>query len=177
MQKDQFIYYFGYGANMSTNYLKNRRKVFPDESIPSKLTDFNIIMNMEGPNFIEPSFANIKREKGSLVEGVLHKISENELLQIINSEGENYELTDILVNANSRKIKAKTLIYKTDRKIGTPPSRRYMKILINAAIENNLSSDYIEKLKTHPYVYFPFLSEIFAIFVFYWVWSRSRLKS
>ena len=177
MKKDHSIYYFGYGANMSINYLKSRRKVFPNESISSKLNDFKLIMNMEGPNFIEPSFANIKRQEGSLVEGVLHKISQNELNQIISSEGENYELLDLLVKAKSKQIKAKTLIYKTDKLISTPPSKRYMKILIKAAIESRLSSDYIQKLKKHPYVYFPVLSEIFSIFIFYWVWSRSRLKT
>ena len=50
----------------------------------------------------------------------------------------------------------------------------YMKILIAAAIENKLSSDYVEFLKSKKSVYYPVLSEIFAIRVYFWVRSRAR---
>ena len=57
------------------------------------------------------------------------------------------------------------------------PSRRYMKILIDAAVKNKLSEDYIEKLKKHPSVYYPILSELFSIYVFFWVRKRSKKSS
>ena len=38
------------------------------------------------------SFANIKKSKGSIVEGVLHKIDSKDLQKIVNTEGENYLL-------------------------------------------------------------------------------------
>ena len=59
MTSSKTVYYFGYGANMSKEYLENRRRVFPSEIHTSVLKDYKLIMNMEGPNFIEPSFANI----------------------------------------------------------------------------------------------------------------------
>ena len=62
MIKSKYIYYFGYGSNMSINYLNIRRRVFPKESIVGRLNGFKIIMNMEGPNFLEPSFANITKD-------------------------------------------------------------------------------------------------------------------
>ena len=59
MTSNKTVYYFGYGANMSKEYLENRRRVFPSEIHTGVLKDYKLIMNMEGPNFIEPSFANI----------------------------------------------------------------------------------------------------------------------
>ena len=132
---------------------------------------------MEGPNFLEPSFANIIKIRKESLEGILHKITKKEFKQIINSEGEDYEVTDILVDVNTKTIKAKTLIYKTNNKTNIPPSKRYMKILINAAKNNGLSQGYIRKLKEQPYVYFPILSEFFSLFIFFWVRTRSKIKS
>ena len=177
MKKENYIFYFGYGANMSVEYLQNRRRVFPSQSKPCKLNNFKLIMNMEGPNFLEPSFANIIRNRKESLEGILHKITKKEFKQIINSEGEDYEVTDILVDVNTKTIKAKTLIYKTNNKTNIPPSKRYMKILINAAKNNGLSQGYVQKLKEQPCVYFPVLSEIFSIFIFFWVRKRSKIKS
>ena len=174
MEPQKSLYYFGYGANMSKEYLQKRRRVFPTETLPGTLNGYRLIMNMEGPNFIEPSFANIIEAPNEYLEGILSRITEKELNRIINSEGVNYELIDINVKAEKKSYHAKTLIYKTNKLASTPPSRRYMKILIKAAINNNLSVSYIEKLKKHPSVYYPVLSEIFSLMIFYWVRKRSK---
>ncbi len=174
MKSQKPLYYFGYGANMSKEYLQNRRRVFPTETFPGTLKGYRLIMNMEGPNFIEPSFANIIEAPNESIEGILNRITEKELNRIVNSEGVNYELVDININVGEKQYKAKTLIYKTNKLVSTPPSKRYMKILINAAVNNNLSVSYIEKLKKNPSVYYPVLSEIFSIIIFYWVRKRSK---
>ena len=176
MSKEKSIYYFGYGSNMSLKYIQNRRGVFPTQSLPGRLKGYRLIMNMEGPAFIEPSFANITPDKNDEVEGVIHLISKTELIKIINTEGENYEVTDITIKTAEGNKRAKTLIYTTANGIDIPPSRRYMKILIKAANDSGLSKEYIKRLESRPSVYYPILSEIYAIRVLYWVWSRSRLK-
>ena len=176
MSKEKSIYYFGYGSNMSLGYIQNRRGVFPTQSLPGRLKGYRLIMNMEGPAFIEPSFANITPDKNDEVEGVIHLISKTELIKIINTEGENYEVTDITIKTAEGNKRAKTLIYTTANGIDIPPSRRYMKILIKAANDSGLSKEYVKRLESRPSVYYPILSEIYAIRVLYWVWSRSRLK-
>ncbi len=173
MSKTKTLFYFGYGSNMSTQYLIKRRKIIPLESQVAHLKDYELIMNMEGPNFLEPSFANIKLSKGSTVEGVIHKINDKDLQKIVNTEGEDYQLVKLSVYiAGKRKI-AYTLIYITKETKDIPPSKRYLKILINAAKENNLSRHYIESLEKRPNVYYPFLSEIFSLRVYLWVWLRT----
>ena len=79
MSKEKLIFYFGYGSNMSLKYLQGRRGVYPVESYPGVLKGFSLIMNMEGPIFVEPSFANIIKNEQGTVEGVLHLITKNEL--------------------------------------------------------------------------------------------------
>ena len=130
-------------------------------------------MNMGGPNFLEPSFANIRNCKGVTVEGVIHKIDREDLQKIVNTEGEDYKLVKLSVYIEgSRKI-AYTLIYITDETKDIPPSKRYLKILINAAKENNLSQKYIDSLESRTSVYYPILSEIFSLRVYLWVWLRT----
>ena len=87
------VFYFGYGANMSKDYLQKRRRVFPSETHHGVLNGYKLVMNMEGPNFLEPSFANIMKSSNEKIEGILSKITEKELKQIVNSEGVNYEIT------------------------------------------------------------------------------------
>ena len=137
MDRAKTILYFGYGSNMSTQYLIKRRKIIPHESKVGVLKDYQLIMNMGGPNFLEPSFANIRKCKGSRVEGVIHQIYEKDLQKIVNTEGEDYELVKLSIHADRKKKTAYTLIYKTDETKDIPPSKRYLKILVNAAKENH----------------------------------------
>ena len=173
MNKAKTLLYFGYGSNMSTQYLIKRRKTIPLESQPGLLKDYELIMNMGGPNFLEPSFANIRPYKGSTVEGVVHKIDEQDLQKIVNTEGEDYQLVKLSVCIQGKRKIAYTLIYITEETKDIPPSKRYLKILIRAARENNLSTTYIKNLEKRPNVYYPFLSEIFSLRVYLWVWLRT----
>ena len=173
MSKTKTLFYFGYGSNMSTQYLIKRRKIIPLESQVAHLKDYELIMNMEGPNFLEPSFANIRLSKGSTVEGVIHKINDRDLQKIVNTEGEDYQLVKLSVYIAGKRKTAYTLIYITEETKDIPPSKRYLKILINAAKENNLSRPYIEGLEKRPNVYYPVLSEVFSLRVYLWVWLRT----
>ena len=131
-------------------------------------------MNLKGPNFIEPAFANICFEKDAKVEGVVHELANTDLDRIVASEGETYELIEAPVTLKNKTVLAKTLRSKESAPEELPASRRYMKILIAAAIKNQLSSEYVKFLKTKKSVYYPVLSEIFAIRVYLWVKVRAR---
>ena len=72
-------YYFGYGSNMSQEYLEKVRNVYPTKSTIAYLKDYTLKINLKGPNFVEPGFANISYQIGSKVEGILHEISDLEL--------------------------------------------------------------------------------------------------
>ena len=131
-------------------------------------------MNLKGPNFIEPAFANICFEKDAKVEGVVHELAETDLDRIVASEGETYELVEAPVTVRGKIVLAKTLRSKESTPEELPASRRYMEILIAAAINNKLSSEYVKFLKSKKSVYYPVLSEIFAVRVYFWVKVRAR---
>ena len=69
-------YYFGYGSNMSQEYLENVRNVYPTKSTIAHLKDYTLKINLKGPNFVEPGFANISYQIGSKAEGSVHEISD-----------------------------------------------------------------------------------------------------
>jgi hypothetical protein len=159
---------------MSKRYLEKVRNITPASSHNGYMLNYKMVMNLKGPNFIEPAFANICFERDAKVEGVVHELAETDLDRIVASEGETYELVKVPVTFRSKTVLAKTLRCKDSTTEEFPVSRRYKKILIAAAIENNLSSDYVEFLKSKKSVYYPVLSEIFAIRVYFWVKVRAR---
>ena len=167
-------YYFSYGANMSRRYLEKVRNINPKSSQNGYMANYKLVMNLKGPNFIEPAFANICFEKDAKVEGVVHELAETDLDRIVASEGETYELVEAPVTVRGKIVLAKTLRSKESTREELPASRRYMEILIAAAINNKLSSEYVKFLKSKKSVYYPVLSEIFAIRVYLWVKVRAR---
>ena len=138
------------------------------------MANYKLVMNLKGPNFIEPAFANICFEKDAKVEGVVHELAETDLDRIVASEGETYELVEAPVTVRGKIVLAKTLRSKESTPEELPASRRYMEILIAAAINNKLSSEYVKFLKSKKSVYYPVLSEIFALRVYLWVKVRAR---
>ena len=159
---------------MSKRYLEKVRNISPKSSHNGYMVNYKLVMNLKGPNFIEPAFANICFEKGARVEGVVHELAETDLDRIVASEGETYELVETPVTVRNKTVLAKTLRSKESTPEELPASRRYMKILIAAAKKNKLSSDYVKFLKTKKSVYYPVLSEIFALRVYLWVKVRAR---
>ena len=167
-------YYFGYGSNMSQEYLEKVRNVYPTKSTIAHLKDYTLKINLKGPNFVEPGFANISYQIGSKVEGILHEISDRELKKIIASEGPEYEVSEITVYTIDKSFLAKTLIWPTDSLEELPTSRRYLNLLLKAAKKNGLSNGYIKEIEKKKAVYYPFLSEYYRIYAYFWVKSRAK---
>ena len=69
-----------------------------------------------------------------------------------------------------------TLRSTEELSIEVPASRRYMDILIRAAVENGFSDEYIGMLKAKKSVYYPVLSEVYAIRLYLWVKKRAKLS-
>ena len=108
------------------------------------------------------------------MEGVVHELADTDFDRIVASEGETYELVEAPVTVRNKTVFAKTLRSRDSAPEELPASRRYMKILIAAAIKNKLSSDYVKFLESKKSVYYPLLSEISAIRVYLWVKIRAR---
>ena len=48
---------------MSTRYLEKVRNISPESGHNGNMLNYKMVMNLKGPNFIEPAFANICFEK------------------------------------------------------------------------------------------------------------------
>lgn len=159
---------------MSRTFLEKVRGVKPKKSVLGFLKNHRLIMNLKGPNFIEPSFANIRFETGKTVEGILHEISDTEFNKIVASEGSEYEVVELPVTTIDTEINAKILIWPTGSDIELPTSKRYLRLLLKAARKNGLSKNYIEEINKKKTVYYPILSEYFAIYAYFWVKTRAK---
>ena len=159
---------------MSKRYLENIRDIRAAYSHASYMINYKLVINLKGLNFVERSFANICYEKDAKVKGAVHEHTETGLARIVTSEGETYKLVEAPVTLRDKTVIAKTLRCKENTTEEIPVSKRYMKILIAAAIENKLSNDYVKFLKSKRKVYYTVLSKIFAIRVYFWVKVRAR---
>ena len=161
---------------MSTRCLFALGNITPLRSQSSYLDDYALVMGLVGPNFIEPSFANIKPCRGGRVEGVVHEITESDVAHVIASEGENYEVIEAPIHIAGKTILAKIFRCKNEVSDNLPTSRRYMQILLKAARQDKLGAGNIEALERKKIVFYPILSEIFAIRVYLWVkcWAKNQ---
>ena len=119
--------------------------------------------------------------KNNLLFGALHKSLE----VTINNYRKWYPFANVYLVSDSKEKswrKQLTTAYKATRKKDSDieelkTSKRYLRLIVNAAKENNLSLDYINELSQKSSVYYPLLSELYSIVVYFWVKSRARKVS
>jgi gamma-glutamylcyclotransferase len=84
--KDE-VWYFAFGANMHDSAFLERRKMRPLEWRAGRVADYRLRFNLEGRPKGKAAPANIIRDKGAEVWGVLYRINRRELLRLNASEG------------------------------------------------------------------------------------------
>ncbi|MES2675080.1 MAG: gamma-glutamylcyclotransferase [Pseudomonadota bacterium] len=173
--EDQVLY-FAYGANMSRRYLTNIRNIQVLDTKRAILNGYTLTFNLKGRNFLEPGFSNISPSENEHVEGVVHRISKQDLDKIQKSEPAQYKMTDIEVVVDGEKVTAKTFVHIAEPNVSYRPSKRYLKLLTDAAKEHGLSETYIAKLHTTKHVYFPGLSESYGAVIYYYLIKKSSRK-
>ena len=87
---DKTDYYFSYGSNMSPQYLGRIRGVGIQWSAAATLSDYAIRFSLPGVNFLEPSFAVLVPAVDEIAYGVVHRISDDDLSHIKDSENVAY---------------------------------------------------------------------------------------
>ncbi|KAJ2488686.1 hypothetical protein IWW37_004590 [Coemansia sp. RSA 2050] len=112
---NSMVWYLGYGSNMSSKVLSGRRQVFPVESCPVTVHDYQLTFDMAGLPYWEPGFGTIKPVRaqevtdkdclltdsrmpmpmpigcrvGAPLHCIAHLITKRELDHIVNTEGGN----------------------------------------------------------------------------------------
>jgi Gamma-glutamyl cyclotransferase, AIG2-like len=169
-------FYFAYGANMSEKYLANIRNIHALSTTHATLSGYKFTFNLKGRNFLEPGFANISASSSDAVEGVVHLVVKSDLEKILNSEPSDYKIVEVDVMVNGKNISAKTLMYIGESSNTYKPSRRYLRLLTQAAEDYGFSLEYVTKLKATKCVYFPLLSEAYGAVIYFYLINISSSK-
>lgn len=152
------VWYFAYGANMSTDVLVGRRGIQPLSSEAARLDGYRLVFDQAAIPLIEPCFASIEPAAADCVHGVLHELSAESADQVDAFEGPTYERITVEVHGEkSGPVTART--YRTRQPIARLlPSRRYLRLLIKGAREHDLPEEYIARLEQQPFFHVPVFS-------------------
>jgi hypothetical protein len=160
-------WYFAYGSNMSTRYMTNIRNVAIYKSLPAQADDYEVSFTLPGIAYIEPSFAIMTPRGGHTAFGVLHYITPADMLKILNSESNTYQVIDINVTDKYGKTYlAKTLVGDTKKPAINVTSTRYLNILLEGATEHGLPEAYIRTMRQTKTVYIPIVSEMAGTLIY-----------
>ena len=151
------LYYFAYGSNMDKNELKewckNNNKPFPKwefigmASLENYEITFNYYSYSRGAGA-----ANIIEKKGSVVYGLLFKVSDEELEFLRIKEGYPDSYEDIKVNVKSEKITySSVMAYKVtknkERDHHEQPLKTYLQLIIQNGKTYGFPEDYLNFLE------------------------------
>ncbi len=166
--------YFAIGSNMASSTMTNLRKLNPIASTPAILKDHRLAFNVPGTPFIEPSWASVEMEEGSIIHGVLYKLTEDDFAKVCQTEGVpfSYKLhrcevmpyegdgvdagarmwlnKDAHADAETQVLQAFTLragksSWRKAKNI--PPSKSYKNVLLRGAREFKIDEDYVRQLE------------------------------
>lgn len=148
------LWYFGYGANMSSKtFQRSYRRLHPTSAEAATLRGYRLSFSEPGIPFFEPSFANIEKDPAAVCEGVLYRITEKELDDLDISEGGRaYNIISVTVDSSVHGSVEAYAFQSKQYAHGLKPSKRYVDILIEGAEEHGLSEAWITMLRHIDYV-------------------------
>ena len=155
------MWYFCYGANMSSQVLVDRRGVKPISSESARLKGHQLVFTQPGIPIIEPAFANLIANEHHDVFGVLHNLTANCLSTIDSFEGPEYERLKIEIHRNQGNSVNTWINRARFPQVGLKPSKRYLQLILDGAKEFDLPPTYIDDLyNTETGTEFPLITPI-----------------
>jgi hypothetical protein len=149
------VWYFAYGSNMQGATLRGRRGITWARALPARVPGWRFVCDK--PPLVPmmgESFANLVREGGAEVFGVLFELEAGDLAHVELTEGVvigNYRRIEVVAEPldGTTPVTAATLV--TDlRDPGLAPSERYRALLIEGAREHGLPAEWIAFLEGLP---------------------------
>ena len=143
------MYHFGYGSNLSFEWLK--KKLIPNAKFVMKgyLPNFEV----QFPYWSEEDqggYSGIMEVPGELVHGALYEVTEQELITLDNMEGvykDRYKRMTYLVLGEDGKFHPADLFRVIDPEGPFPPSRSYLDIMIKGARDLELEPEFIKRIE------------------------------
>ena len=140
--------YFAYGSNMNPDRMKQRGINFSKRE-HAILEGWKLLFNKIASRNPNEGYANIEREEGSIVEGILYEIQGSDVEKLDKYEGypNHYERLNVRVRLdNGKEVEAVTYVANSNKvREGLRPSREYLMDLLREC--DLLSIEYWEKLR------------------------------
>lgn len=146
------VWWFAYDVNMNSATLHRRIGTLPYESLPAILRDYHLNFNVMGFPYFQPGYANVEKQDGSIVHGVLHRINKKDLTKLFQGDGTGYIAKEVFVETYDGKKISATILVGSESCVSNEeilPSKKYLQEMIFGARFHRLNSDYIEELKRH----------------------------
>jgi AIG2-like family len=146
---DKAVWYFAFGANMSSRVLRARH-VRPLSSEAARLDGFRLVFGEPGVPLLEPVFASIDPAEGESVYGVLLRLLAEDFTRIDATEGPGYDVLRVdVVGSVNGPVRARAFRTR-DPVRGRRPSRRYLDLMRSGAREHGLPERYVQRLDAEP---------------------------
>jgi gamma-glutamylcyclotransferase len=148
-QTKNLTWYLGYGSNMNRGIFERRRGMRPMQAYPALLVNYRLRFNLAvGPG--ERGVANLESEAGASTWGVLYLITV--------AQSEHLDRTEGVPRGAYRRIPVSAIVgggeqiaaftYQSDRvSLGRKPSPRYIRVLIEGAVQHGLPPGYLRYLR------------------------------
>lgn len=178
-----FYNYFAFGSNMCSSTMTKLRSLNPILSSAAVLPGHSLRFNIPGTSFIEPSWASVEPASDDCdvikknVHGVLYKLTEEDFIELCNSEGVPFAYTihrcrvvpyfgngksagadalDSVMLKGGEQGRGSVFAYTLraarpqwrQTKTDIPPSKSYLNVLIRGALEYQLDDEYVQELKS-----------------------------
>ncbi len=150
-------WYFAYGSNMQSATLRGRRGIEYRRAVPVRAPGWRLVLDKPPLFPVGESFANIVPADGAEVLGVAFEVTGDDLAHIDLTEGVlvgNYARVEIAVVALMTASDAapdRAFTLTSDRRAPElRPSRRYMDLLVDGALEHGLPEDWLAFLRGIP---------------------------
>jgi hypothetical protein len=155
----QPVWKFGYGSNISPDWLKSKKNLTPLDSRRCVLHGFALSFpSGRGIDFVEPTFATLKRDPDGLVHGVSHLLSRPDADTLDRQEGSYaVEVHEVVPYGSDERMAVEVYAPKRPLPSDHPEaacSQRYRDILVCSSEAVGLEAAWVQKLRALP-VYRP----------------------
>ena len=156
MRRPMAVWYFAYGSNMQSATLRGRRGVAYTRALAARVPGWRLVLDKPPLVSVGHGFANIVPDPAAEVLGVLFELSVADLEHVELTEGVrigNYDPVDVDAwpFAAVATVRARSLS-SARRDPALRPSRRYMSLLVDGAVEHGLPAEYVDTLRAMPTV-------------------------
>jgi gamma-glutamylcyclotransferase len=144
-------WYFAYGSNMQSATLRGRRGVEYRRACAGRVVDWRVVFDKPPLIGNHGAFGNLIEEAGAVAFGVAFEVDDDDLAHIELTEGVligNYERIVVAVQTIATMpelITAHSL--SSPRRCDNVPTRRYMDLVIDGAIEHGLPEAHVASLR------------------------------